>query len=174
MMLGFFMAALFISGLTAIPVDWQLSTLLRIVPQNTQLYEWLNKVLAGYRHTNEAFPFLLYGYDWLAFAHIVLAILFFGPYKDPVRNIWVVRFGMIAAVLIIPAAFIAGPFRDIPLGWMLIDSSFGVFALALLYPCYRKIRALETEEKIALNHSYNNRLKQTNHESSKSKCPFHQ
>src|SRR5215204_5806352 len=99
-----FIVALFISGLTAIPIDPQLSFLLNHLPEETSLYKWSNKVLVGYREVNSAYPFLLYGYDWLAFAHFILAILFIGPYKDPVRNTWVIEFGLIACVLVVPYA----------------------------------------------------------------------
>ena len=34
---------------------------------------------------------MLYAHDWLAFAHIVLGILFAGAIKDPVRNKWIVQ-----------------------------------------------------------------------------------
>jgi hypothetical protein len=47
---------------------------------------WLNKVLQGIFVTENNFPFLFYGYDWLALAHFVLAILFAGAIKNPVRN----------------------------------------------------------------------------------------
>jgi hypothetical protein len=141
-LLLFFMVILFLSGVTAIPVDAELSVLLKFTPSNTSLYSWLNKVLLAYKYVNEQYPFLLYGYDWLAFAHFVLAILFIGPYRDPVKNIWVIEFGMIACVLIFPLAFIAGYLRGIPIGWRLIDCSFGVFGFVPLWLCYRKIKSL--------------------------------
>jgi hypothetical protein len=56
----------------------------------------LDEVLIGIRHTSKDYPFLFYGYDWLAFAHFVLAILFIGPLRDPVKNKWVIEFGIIA------------------------------------------------------------------------------
>ena len=139
-----FMVALFISGLTAIPVDAQLTFLLKQLPQGSAFYSWIEKVLLAYREVNQQHPFLLYGYDWLAFAHFVLAILFVGPYKDPIKNIWVIQFGMIASMLVIPYAFIAGHFRSIPLGWRLIDCSFGVFGLVLLWIIYTSIQKLQS------------------------------
>jgi hypothetical protein len=108
--LMFFIIALFISGATAIPIDWELRLLVNYFPVDSSMNYWLSKVLAAYMETKEQYPFLLYGYDWLAFAHFVLAVLFIGPYKDPARNIWVIEFGLIACVLIIPFAFIAGLF----------------------------------------------------------------
>ena len=140
-----FIVVLFISGLTAIPVDLQLDFLLQYVAKKTALYDWIEKVLIGYREVNEAYPFLLYGYDWLAFAHFVLAILFVGPLKDPVRNLWVIQFGLIACVLVVPYAFIAGHFRGIPIGWRLIDCSFGVFGFLLLWIIYSKIKSFTTK-----------------------------
>jgi hypothetical protein len=136
------MIILFLSGLTAVPVEAELSFLLKIFSSPTQLHEWLEKVLSAYKKLNDDTPFLLYGYDWLAFAHLILAILFIGPYRDPVKNIWVIEFGMIACILIFPLAFIAGPFRGIPLGWTLIDCSFGVFGLLPLWLCYSKTKQL--------------------------------
>ncbi|MDB5209155.1 MAG: hypothetical protein JWR72_4230 [Flavisolibacter sp.] len=137
-----FIVALFISGLTAIPVDAQLDFILKHSGLKAGYYDWIEKVLTAYREVNEKHPFLLYGYDWLAFAHFVLAILFIGPYKDPVKNIWVIEFGLIACALILPFAFIAGHFRGIPIAWRLIDCSFGVFGFALLWIIYTKTKTL--------------------------------
>jgi hypothetical protein len=142
-LVAFFIGALFVSGLTAIPVGPELSSLLQFFSSDSFMYYWLQKVLSAYRQVNEQYPFMLYGYDWLAFAHFVLAILFIGPYNDPVKNIWVIEFGLIACVLIFPQAFIAGYFRSIPIGWQLIDCSFGVFGFIPLWICYRKIKLLE-------------------------------
>ena len=146
-LLLFFIIVLFLSGLTAIPIDAELSFLLKLFPAQTEMYFWLNKVLMAYRKVNEEHPFLLYGYDWLAFAHFILAILFIGPYREPVKNIWVIEFGLISCVLIIPLAFIAGYFRGIPLGWRLIDCSFGVIGFIPLWICYQKIKQLVIENQ---------------------------
>lgn len=143
-----FMIILFLSGLTAIPVEVELSFLLKIFTSPNQMHDWLEKVLSAYKKLNDDTSFLLYGYDWLAFAHFILAILFIGPYRDPVKNIWVIEFGLIACVLIFPLAFIAGPFRGIPVGWRLIDCSFGIFGFLPLWICYSK-----TKELVAKNYS---------------------
>jgi hypothetical protein len=86
---------------------------------------------------------MAYGTDWLAFAHLVIAVAFIGPLRDPVRNIWVIEFGLIACVAVFPLAFIAGSVRGIPFYWQLIDCSFGVGGGALLWICYGKVRSLE-------------------------------
>lgn len=141
-LIAFFITVLFLSGLTAIPIDMELSALIKIIPANTPISQWMQKVLSAYKNVNAQYPFLLYGYDWLAFAHFVLAILFIGPYRDPVKNIWIIEFGLIACVLIFPLAFIAGYFRGIPFDWQLIDCSFGVFGFVPLWICYDKIKTL--------------------------------
>jgi hypothetical protein len=82
----------------------------------------------------------------LLFAHFVLAILFIGPYREPVQNIWVIEFGLIACGLVIPYALIAGHFRGIPIGWRLIDCAFGLFGFALLWIIYTAIKSLQHEK----------------------------
>jgi hypothetical protein len=145
-LLMIFMVCLVVSGLTAFPIDWQLSLAHSWVAEqgwNNGVAQWLEKVYQGVHDTYSRYPFMAYGTDWLAFAHLVIAVAFIGPWRDPVRNVWVVEFGMIACVAILPLAFIAGPVRGIPLFWQLIDCSFGVVGLLLLWVCRRKIAQLE-------------------------------
>jgi hypothetical protein len=90
---------------------------------------------------------MLYGTDWLAFGHFVIAIAFIGPMRDPVRNIWVIHFGIIACLLIIPYAFIFGAIRGIPIWWRLIDCSFGIFGVIPLLLALRGTNRLEQLRK---------------------------
>jgi len=53
---------------------------------------------------------------------------------------------MIACALIIPFAFITGYFRQIPLGWRLLDCSFGVIGFIPLLICKNRVEALEKVE----------------------------
>ncbi len=69
-------------------------------------------------------------------------MLFIGLFRDPVRNVWVVQWAMIACLSIIPLALIAGPVRGIPFWWSCIDMSFGVVGLVPLLFLYRYIRRL--------------------------------
>ena len=139
----FFMIMLFISGLTAMPPEWELSIAIRFFDESSFMGGWLNDVYIAIKDTNEKYPYLFYGYDWLAFSHVVLAIVFIGPYKDPVKNKWVIEFGAIACLLVIPFALITGYFRGIPFWWRLIDCSFGILGLIPLGICYNKINAIE-------------------------------
>ena len=137
-----FMIALFISGLTAIPLLSETRYLSTVFPEGGQVDEWLEKIYQGILQTSKEHPYLFYGYDWLAFAHFLFAVLFVGALKDPVRNVWLYDFGLIACILIIPFAFIAGSFRGIPAWWRIIDCSFGIIGIIPLLMCKRKINQI--------------------------------
>jgi hypothetical protein len=143
----FFIVSLFISGLTAIPLETELAFLSRCFSPETTIGAWIDRVYIAITDINARYPFVSYGYDWLAFAHFVLAILFIGPYKNPVRNKWVIEFGIIACLLVIPYALIAGHFRGIPFNWRLIDCSFGIVGLVPLLIVYQKVLAIEKMEE---------------------------
>jgi len=152
-----FVIGLVLSGLTAFPLQAELNLLANLLgatpgalPENyVGLTHWIVKVRNALIDTNSKYPFLAYGTDWLAFAHIVIAIAFIGPLRDPVRNIWILTFAMIACVLIIPLALICGPLRGIPFYWQLIDCSFGIVGIVPLWLCRRYIQELETLEPYA-------------------------
>ena len=145
-----FVAGLVVSGLTAFPLEAEtrlLADLLRAswspAPDHLPaLVAWVDRVHRGIAQTNREFPFLAYGTDWLAFAHLVIAVAFWGPIRDPVRNVWVVQFGMVACVGVIPLALIAGSLRGIPWLWQVIDMSFGLLGLVPLSLAYARIRGL--------------------------------
>ncbi len=153
--LGVFIAGLVLSGLTAFPLELELRWLVSILHARaiqplvaaSHLLPWIDRVGSAVAATNAAYPFLAYGTDWLAFAHLVIAIAFLGPYVDPVRNKWIITFGLIACVGVVPLALIAGYARRIPLGWRLIDCSFGIFGAMPLVMCRRAIRALEFDSR---------------------------
>ncbi|MGI4828667.1 MAG: hypothetical protein ACRYFU_10835 [Janthinobacterium lividum] len=109
------------------------------------LSTWIERVFQALQDTNARYPFLAYGTDWLAFAHLVIAVVFIGPYLDPVRNKWVVTFGLIACAAVVPLALIAGAVRGIPLPWRFVDCSFGVIGCIPLLRCRQGIDAMEKE-----------------------------
>jgi hypothetical protein len=141
-----FIIALVLSGLTAFPIETQLTWAHEVIIYlgwHNTLTDWLEQVYIAVKHTNAQYPFIAYGTDWLAFAHIVIGIAFIGPLRDPVRNVWVIEFGIIACLAIFPLAFIAGSIRGIPIFWQLIDCSFGVIGGTLLGIIWKKIKQLE-------------------------------
>ena len=62
----------------------------------------------------------------------LLIFIVIGVFRDPVRIVWIIVWGMIACVAVIPLALIAGPIRGIPWGWTLIDCSFGIVGVVPL------------------------------------------
>ena len=139
---------LILSGITAFPLQRELHLLVHIATQlNLPLHApalnaWLVRVNDALTDTDTRYPFLAYGTDWLAFAHLVIAAAFLGPWRDPVRNQWVVTWGFIACAGVPLLALIAEPIRGIPLFWSLIDCSFGVFCALFLLFVRRRIQLL--------------------------------
>jgi hypothetical protein len=153
-LLCLFVAALVLSGLTAVPLIREIDTLDRflgmdssIAPWWPEMSQWISALKEGLHETQDRRPFMFYGTDWLAFAHIVIAIAFWGPISDPVRNVWVVHWAMIACVLVIPLALVFGPMRGIPPFWRWIDCSFGILGIIPLWISDKWIRRLTLLEQ---------------------------
>lgn len=151
--LAIFMAGLVLSGITAFPLRTELAFAVHLLRHDAirpeanviGLLPWIERAHRAIDSTGASYPFLAYGTDWLAFAHLVIAISFIGPFLDPVRNKWVITFGLIACAGVVPLSMIAGQVRNIPIGWRLIDCSFGIFGAIPLLICRRSIHALEQE-----------------------------
>jgi hypothetical protein len=132
--LSLFIFGLVISGLTAFPLETELKWLgTQVEGSHSAIADWIRTCRDAVTDSNFNYPFLSYGTDWLAFAHLVLAMAFIGPLIDPEKNIWVIHFGMLACIAVFPLALIAGPIRGIPIYWQLIDCSFGVIGLIPLF-----------------------------------------
>ena len=132
LLLIFFMAALVVSGLTAIPLKWELTLLESIYNiMETDLSisipplgDWIHFLKTGVVETLDKYPFIFLGTDWLAFGHIIIALSFLGAVRDPVKNIWGIQVGVIACVILTPWAFIFGSIREIPIfgDWWIVHS----------------------------------------------------
>jgi hypothetical protein len=105
-------------------------------------------VEAAVREVAAEHPFLLYGTDWLAFGHFVIAIAFIGALRDPVRNRWLFDFGLIACLLVIPHALAFGAMGGIPVWWRFIDCSFGVVGFVPLWFCRTWTLELERSQQV--------------------------
>ena len=141
-----FIIGLVLSGATAIPLQSELNLLANFFVANgesSEMTRWLLRVRDALAQTQAQHPFLFYGTDWLAFGHFVIAIVFIGALRDPVRNRWLFDFGLIACVLVIPYALVFGGLRGIPVWWRLIDCSFGVFGFIPLWLCRKWAKELE-------------------------------
>ena len=141
----FFIIVLVISGVTAFPVYIELDWIIKVkmFAEGSALEQWLHHVLAGVKYVHEEYPFIFYGFDWLAFAHLMMAVLFIGVYQHPVRNRWIIQWAMISCICVIPLALIAGTIRGIPFFHILIDCSFGVVGLIPLRIIQMKINKLK-------------------------------
>jgi len=129
---------LVLSGVTAFPLLGEMNLLARVLvgesgslipADHSGLTHWILKVREGLEVTYESYPFIGYGTDWLAFGHIVIALFFILPFREPVRYRGVLHVGVAASLLVIPLALICGAIREIPFYWRLIDISFGVLCL---------------------------------------------
>jgi hypothetical protein len=149
-----FIVGLVLSGLTAFPLLAELNLLAAAlgIPAGadpaalTGLHHWIALVREGLARTHDAYPFLAYGTDWLAFGHLVIAVFFIGPLREPARHDWTLMSGIIACVGVIPLALICGSIRGIPLYWRLIDCSFGVVGIVPLLFCLGISRRLKGRE----------------------------
>ena len=158
--LWLFIVCLVLSGATAFPLQSETALLVRVLDATglssalPALGDWAVLARDGVADGFGRYPFLAYGTDWLAFAHLVIAAAFWGPLRDPVRNIWVIRWAMLACGAVIPLALICGPLRDIPLFWRFVDMSFGVFGVIPLLIVHRLIRILEWDQAVRTHHDF--------------------
>jgi hypothetical protein len=146
LMIGTFVLLLILSGVTAFPVYTELKWIIehRVFDPQSMLGGWMQQVWQGVQAMHQQYPELFYGYDWLAFAHIVIGMAFIGPFRDPVKNSWIIDWGMLCCVAVIPLALIAGPIRQIPWYHIVIDCSFGIIGIIPLWITKRWIKKLET------------------------------
>jgi hypothetical protein len=132
-----FILGLILSGVTAFPLVHELSWLAAAMgagpdaapEQFGGMLAWIVRVRNALVETNASYPFLAYGTDWLAFAHLLIAAAFVAPFKDPVRHKFILQWGVFCCLSVFALAMIAGPIRGIPLYWRLIDCSFGILGL---------------------------------------------
>ena len=148
-----FIAGLVASGITAFPLLWEVRLLTDLLglgaassaEGHAGLGGWLLTVKFGLEEMYAKHPWIAYGTDWLAFAHLVLALFFIGPLIDPRSSRGNLLAGIAACIGVIPLALIAGGVRGIPLASRLIDCGFGLAGLALLLYCLRLLPGIEAE-----------------------------
>jgi hypothetical protein len=149
-LLAITVGGLVLSGLTAFALEIEVRWLTDVLgiddaPHASEggLKAWLLTIRNALIDTNERYPFMAYGTDWLAFAHLVIAVFFLGAIVDPRRNVWIIVSGLIACAGVFLVAMIAGAVRHIPLFWRLIDCSFGLFCAIPLLLAWHWTRQLE-------------------------------
>jgi hypothetical protein len=148
LLVAFVIAGLVASGLSAFPLLREAVLLDRFAHDlrlPISFSAWTAHIHEGLEHTYYAYPFIAYGTDWLAFGHFIIALFMIGAYIDPMRNVWLIRAGMIACALVIPTALFCGAVRDIPLWWRAIDSAFGLFGFIPLWLAARLVTRLSSQ-----------------------------
>lgn len=152
--MAIFLFGLIVSGVTAFPLLWELELLCSWfgIDESVDLkslegmQHWPAYVREGLRDNHVRYPFMAYGTDWLAFAHLVIAVFFIGPFVQPASHRWTLWSGIIACVGVIPLAHIAGPVRGIPVGWRWLDCMFGILGVLPLIYCL-KLQSRLSENK---------------------------
>lgn len=147
----FLIAGLVLSGVTALPIPTEVEVGSAALGPDLDaggrlpgfVSGWLRTLRDGIRATSEQAPFMFYGTDWLAFGHFMIALVFVGALRDPVRNRWLYQFGMIACALVPVWALVFGPIRGIPFWWRMVDASFGVVGFVPAWLCHRWTGTLE-------------------------------
>jgi hypothetical protein len=141
-----------ISGLTVFPVEWEVQTVIKVVwgdgPVGTGFTAPVHQKFVEIRDAlpilRAQYPFMFYGLDWLGFGFIVMAILFLGTIRDPIKNKWVIQWALINCILVIPFAAVFAPLRGMPWQWIFIDSSFGIVGVIPLIIILREIKKIES------------------------------
>jgi hypothetical protein len=140
--LALFVLILMLSGITAFPIQTEISFMITHLDSFPVFFHgWIKQLNENIAATPSV---MLYGTDWLAFAHIIISLFFIPVYIDPIKykaNLYV---AMSACFFIFPLAFICGPIRNIPFFHQLIDCSFGVIGLTYLYFILKRVNKLET------------------------------
>ena len=151
LMLAIVCFGLLVSGITVWPAVPELKLAVHIAwgdgPPTGVLHSFVLKAIEGLESVEANYPFMLYAHDWLAFAHIVLAILFAGAIRDPVKNVWIVQCGLIMCALIPALAGICIPLRSLPMYWFWIDFAFAPAAALPLWIALIDIKKAEAELK---------------------------
>ena len=146
-----FSTALIASGLTAIFAREGLRLLSPLFSHGSVLWkfwpsmsEWLSLVFQAIKEMYSKYPFLAYGYDWLAFGHFIISIPFLMAIRDPIRHSWVITYGILACLAVLPYALVFGAIRGIPLFWRGVDTLFGIGGLIVLLILRKQLGALES------------------------------
>ncbi len=143
------MAGLLLKGVLTFALILQSHAFLSVLARSahfgagTPLFDWINHVHLTLAATGGTAPFLAYSTDSLALAYILFGILFLGPYRDPVRNEWIINFGLLGCVGIFLLAVIAGPLRNIPVFWRWINTSFALACALPLLLCRHYLKLLK-------------------------------
>ena len=147
--LALVIAGLLLSGATAFfPIHetkWLLEQLASTAHfgAGTPLSEWLLHLRSALIAALTTAPFLAYETDREGFGLLLFALLFVGPYRDPIRNRGVINFGLLTCAALAAFAFVAGPLRGIPVLWRCVDAALALLCALPLLLCRHYLHLLE-------------------------------
>ena len=148
-----FSTALILAGTTAIFAREGLRLLSPLFIQGSildflwpSMAQWLSLVQQAIEETYDKYPFLAYGYDWLAFGHYIIAIPFIMAVRDTRQIPWVINYGIFACIAVLPFAIVFGATREIPLFWRGVDTLFGIGGLIVLLFLRKQFNALSSSK----------------------------
>ena len=139
-----FIAVLILSGLCYFSLPFLSKKILSFIDAfgiRGELYSFAMKLIQAANYNEAHYPFMGYSTDLLGFAHLTFALLFGGAVMDPNKNEWVIRFGLMVCVLLIPTVLLAGWVREIPIIWRVVNCFFGVFGFALLFKVFKMVKS---------------------------------
>ena len=143
LLLILFASLLVISGVTASFPVWGIEQIVATgLAEPLGISNFIGDVDEALHVIDSDYGFALYGYDWLAFGHVVIALFLVPVFREPVRYQGNISICLFACVLIIPLATLVGPLRGIPFVWQMIDCSFGVLGGLVLLHIQRRITSL--------------------------------
>jgi hypothetical protein len=149
--IGIFIAGLVLNGLTAFPLAGELRVAAHLIGAGggfhgvapAGLQEWIVHVRDGLADTYTKYPWVGYGTDWFGFAHLIVALFFVPAWRDPVHHVGTLRVGIVACLLVLPFALIAGPLRGVPFSWRLVDCFVGLLGIVPLAYALQQVRPFE-------------------------------
>ena len=161
--LALVMACLILAGVAAFAPIQETRWLLDVLSRSANFgvgspsFTWILGLNHALIANSQSAPFLAYSGDCVALAQILFALVFIGPFLHPVRNQWVITFGLICCAGVVLLAFIAGPIRDIPFFWRLVDSALAIFCALPLLLCRHYVLLLEHLERTERRRTRNSR-----------------
>ena len=153
--LGILIAILLVNGITGFSLIRGSEACLNILARTAHLsagsplFDWLSQVHHALVVSAGSTPFLAYSTDSLALAYILFALLFLGPYRDPVRNQWVINFGLVGCLAILLLAAIAGPLRGVAVSWRMVNACFALACALPLLLCRHYLSLLKHMDRTA-------------------------
>lgn len=112
-------------------------------PDTSHSFRWLQHIQLQLGRDSDLHPMLHFCADLFAFVQLVFALALIGPLRNPIRNQWVIQFGILACCGLIPVALILGPWHGLPMAWRLVSCGAALCGIVTLMLCRHYITLYE-------------------------------